>query len=120
MIVTLTDVAGPSIGTVAVAAETCAGQNNAAITSAAVSGGTGAISWTYAPLATPANTTAIPSFPVNNLALGNYILTATDANGCTDTVQVNVPTGPTCCSISLSYTVTQPTCGQSDGGITVT
>ncbi len=120
LIVTLTDIAGPSIGLISVAAETCAGQNDAAITSAAVSGGTGAINWTYAPLATPANTTAIPSFPVNNLAPGNYILTATDVNGCTDTVQVNVPVGPTCCSISLSYTVTQPTCGQSDGSITVT
>ncbi|MEM1119891.1 MAG: MopE-related protein [Bacteroidota bacterium] len=49
---------------------------------------------------------------------GNYQLTATDANGCTDTIEVNLPT-PTCapdCS-QFSVTVTNSTSPDCDGNL---
>jgi gliding motility-associated-like protein len=109
----------PNITNAATQAESCAGQNNGSITSATATGGTGSYTWTYAPASNPANTTPIAAFPVNNLAPGNYILAVT-SGGCVDTVQVNIAVGPNCCSISLAVSTVQPTCGQSDGGITVT
>lgn len=109
----------PNIGPVAVTAEVCAGDNNGSISSATATGGTGNYTWMYAPASNPANTIPISSFPVTNLAPGNYILTVT-SGGCIDTVHINIPAGPVCCSISLSSSTTQPTCGQSDGSITIT
>jgi gliding motility-associated-like protein len=109
----------PNITNVATVAETCQGQNNGSITSATATGGSGGYAWTYSPASNPSNTTPVASFPVNNLAPGNYILTVT-SGGCIDTAQVTIAAGPVCCSISLSATVTQPTCGQADGSISIT
>ncbi|MFN8299090.1 MAG: gliding motility-associated C-terminal domain-containing protein [Chitinophagales bacterium] len=109
----------PNITTASASPETCQGQNNASITSATATGGNGTYTWTYAPIATPGNTTAIPSFPVNNLTPGNYILTVT-SGGCTDTFQINVPAGPVCCTVTATSSTTQPTCGQNNGSITIT
>ncbi len=117
--ITITAPASPNITAASAAPETCQGQNNASITSATATGGNGTFTWTYAPIATPANTTAIPSFPVNNLAPGTYILTVT-SGGCIDTIHLNVPAGPVCCTVSLAATTTQPTCAQTNGSITIT
>lgn len=116
--VTITAPVLPNISNVATQAETCAGQNDGAITSATASGGNGTFAWTYAPAAAPGNTVAIPSFPVNNLTPGNYIVTVT-SGGCTDTAQINIAAGPNCCTIHLSVSATEPSCGQSNGSITL-
>jgi gliding motility-associated-like protein len=117
--ITITAPNTPNITNVVTIAETCQGQNNGSITSATATGGSGGYTWTYAPAANPGNTTPIASFPVNNLAPGNYIIAVT-SGGCIDTAQITIAAGPVCCSISLSNTTTQPNCGQSNGSITVT
>lgn len=109
----------PNITNAATQAESCAGQNNGSITSATATGGNSTYTWTYAPASNPSSTTPIATFPVNNLAPGNYILAVT-SGGCVDTVVLNIAVGPNCCSISLAVSTVQPTCGQSDGGITIT
>jgi hypothetical protein len=79
---------------------------------AIVSGGTTpyAYSWNTTPLQT--NSTA------NNLQVGAYIVTISDANGCTYTSVANVTSG---CALTLSMNQTNITCnGQNNGTATVT
>lgn len=110
----------PVIGTPTTSNETCSGQNNGALTSATVTGGTGTLQWSYALAATPGNITAIVSFPVNNLAPNNYVLKVQDANGCADTIQFVIAAGPNCCNLTLDIATIQPNCGQNSGSITIT
>ncbi|HRN95549.1 MAG TPA: gliding motility-associated C-terminal domain-containing protein, partial [Chitinophagales bacterium] len=117
---TLTAPNSPTINPVNVTAETCAGQNNGSIVSATATGGTGTLQWSYAPAATPNSTTNISSFPVNNLAAGSYIIFVRDANSCTASQTFTIAAGANCCNLSLAVSTTQPSCGQADGGITVT
>lgn len=54
---------------------------------------------------------------VTGLCAGNYYVIVTDANGCSDSVNftINEPS-----AITIASNVTDATCGQCDGGITVT
>ena len=74
-------------------------------------GGTGAITYQW-------NTLPVTNGPtLNNLCAGTYAVTATDAKGCsvTDSVTINAPT-----AIQPNPTITQSTCGNSDGAILLT
>ena len=51
-----------------------------------------------------------------NLAAGSFGVTVTDANGCSDTASVSI-TEPT--PLQMSFTVTNSTCGQNNGGANV-
>ena len=117
---TLTASNAPTINNITVTAELCSGANDGTLNAATVTGGTPNYTWSYAPSATPGNTTAIPTFPVNNLAPGNYILAVTDASSCSATATFTIVAGPNCCTLSAASTVTQPTCAQSNGAINVT
>ncbi|MFN4233195.1 MAG: gliding motility-associated C-terminal domain-containing protein [Bacteroidia bacterium] len=71
-------------------------------------GGTGTITYQW-------NTLPVTNGPtLNNLCAGTYVVTATDANGCsvTDSVTINAPV-----AIQPNPTITQSTCGNSDGAI---
>ena len=55
----------------------------------------------------------------SNLTTGNYVLTVTDATGCTGTAQANVTQLPGSMSINTAYVM--PTCnGGSNGSLTIT
>ncbi len=118
--VTINPSNSPTINPPVVVAETCSGQNNGSLTSASATGGTGTLQWNYAPASNPSNTTNISAFPVNNLAAGNYILNVRDANNCTATTNFTIAAGANCCNISLAVATVEPSCGQSNGQITVT
>lgn len=75
---------------------------------ASANGGTGTITYQW-------NTLPVTNGPtLNNLCAGSYVVTATDANGCTatDTAVINAPV-----AIQPNPTITQSTCGNSDGAI---
>jgi len=110
----------PSISNIIVADETCLGSNDGSLTSANVSGGTPNYTWAYAPSTNPGNSTPIPTFPVSNLAPGNYNLTVTDASSCSASATFTITAGPNCCTLSATASLTQPTCAQSNGAIDVT
>jgi gliding motility-associated-like protein len=101
--------------------ETCLNKNDGSITSATATS-TAGLSWGYAPLSNPSAITPIASFPVNNLAPGTYILGIADPlnTSCSDTVILSITPGPLCCNLSVSATITAPTCGNANGGIDVT
>ncbi len=75
-------------GTTSSSAATCGNNNGSASVNA--SGGTGVLTYSWAPSGGTAST-------ASNIAGGNYTVTVTDASGCTNTFTVNVPTsgGPT-------------------------
>ena len=84
--------------------------NNSSTGSATVqaSGGVGPYVYSWSPVGGSASS-------ASNLAAGNYIATATDANGC----QVNLPvviTEPT--AINITLTTTNASCGNSNGTVT--
>lgn len=78
---------------------------------------TGNFTWSPTTNMTGANTltpTICPTGPAS------YTLTLSDTAGCvTASDVVNIDT-QTCCQFSLGVAVTQPTCGQSNGSITIT
>lgn len=102
--VTLTLPTGPGIITsgVVVTDASC-GQFNGAINGISVSGGT-----------TPYNTvwlnsvggTVGTSFALTNVAAGNYVFQVTDANGCVDTAQINVPSSNSLPNVTVTATDT--------------
>lgn len=90
------------------------GQSNGSITATA-SGGTG---FTYS-----LNNGAFQaSGTFNNLATGNYTITAKNSNGCTGTTQVALGATNPCAGVTITVTLTKtdPTINQSNGSITVT
>ncbi len=109
----------PTLGgsiTVATAATTdasCNGQCNGTATVNA-SGGTAPYTFAWAPAAP--NTTTGNSNTATSLCAGTYVVTATDAAGCTgtQTVTINEPT-----VISATSSATQSTCGNPNGSATV-
>lgn len=109
--VVITSPAQIQINTLNITATPC-GSSNGAI-SVNVSGGSGNYSYVW-------NPNAGASATIQNLAGGNYSLVVTDmANGCTSTVQLNVPTlgGPTL----SNPVVTDVLCfGASNGAIQIT
>ncbi len=87
---------------------TCFGSTNGTATVIS-SGGTGTLNYSWLPSG-GTSSTAI------NLPLGNYTVTVTDVNGCTNTASTTI-TQPA--AISANTTGTDATCGQSNGTATV-
>lgn len=118
---TLTNPVTPNITSVSTSAEVCLGQNNGQLNSATTTGGTGQLTYSYAPSSNPLTITPISSFPVSNLSPGTYILGVQDVNNCRDTFWFTIGAGPNCCNLAFqSIAITQPTCGQSNGSISLT
>jgi gliding motility-associated-like protein len=88
----------------------CNGGNNGSTTVTA-SGGT--TPYTYSWNTTPSQTTTTAT----GLTAGSYVITVTDANGCTVAVTVTI-TQPVALTLTTSFT--QSTCGQPNGSATVT
>lgn len=87
---------------------TCVGLNNGSITASAT-GGTGSKTYSWSNGASGAT--------ANNLAAGNYTVTATDANGCTKTQSFTL-TAPA--AMTITGTATNMTCiGANNGSIAV-
>ncbi len=103
---TLTLSAPPSPEVTATASPAdCGKQNGMAMASA--SGGTQPFSFDWENGATTQN--------IDNLAVGNYEVTATDANGCTATTSVSVPGGTNL--PNLSFQIKDAPCGIAAGQI---
>ena len=89
---------------------TCSGNADGTIT-LTVSGGTGAYTYNWTPSVSTTNA-------ATGLAPGNYVIAATDANGCTATITVNVTQPPV---LTGSINVTNSDCaGFNNGTATVT
>lgn len=79
---------------------------------AAVFGSNGQTPYAYS---WPSGTTNALAF---NLYAGSYVVSVTDANGCTDTTEVNIGVNV---DVTITNTSTDPSCnGSSDGSISVT
>jgi gliding motility-associated-like protein len=100
-----------SINSIGSVNESCQNQNDGSI-SAAASGGTGTLNYTW-------SSGTLNGANQANLAPGSYILVVTDINGCTATDTANVLSGPNCCTMTLSAILTNSTCGNSDGAIDI-
>ena len=96
-----------------VVVQTCSGGATGSITLSA-SGGTPQLKYNW----TGPNGFTATKLSITALAAGTYSLTVTDANGCTNTLDVVVTTAP---AISISGTVVNVSCfGTSTGSITLT
>ena len=98
-------------GTPAINAETCAG-NDGEITGISVSGGEGDLTYEW-------NNISYPSSDLTNQVGGDYTLTVTDENGCSESLgPITIPPSPGP-SIDLSgLTIQDVTCNGNDGSIT--
>ncbi|MBK9462711.1 MAG: SprB repeat-containing protein [Sphingobacteriales bacterium] len=106
---TVDPASGPTVSQNGSTAASCGQANGSATVTA--SGGLAPLAYSWQ--GNPANNS-----PSNNsMAAGNYLVTVTDANGCTATVDVNVPSenGPAV----VVDAVVDATCGQANGSITV-
>ena len=107
---TITNIPGPTAVAITSTNTTC-GTTNGAVVLGAVTGGTPAYTYSFAGSLFTATTT------YNSLAAGTYAIIVKDNNGCTFTTSAtltNTP-GPT----ALATTFTNPTCGNSNGTITI-
>ena len=106
--VTLTEPDSLQLSMGAITNVTCKSGNDGAVASATVLGGTA----NYTFLWSDANASTTDS--LSNLSAGLYILTVTDANGCTAVATASV-TEPVD-SISIGYIATPVTCGNTSDG----
>lgn len=104
---TIGNTAVPALGNATITDENC-GSVNGAI-DITVSGGSGPYTYLWSNNATTED--------IANVAAGNYLVTVTDANGCSvfDTYTVNNIGGPAIDSVAT----TNPNCGASDGTISI-
>ena len=87
----------------------CIGGNDGTATANNATGGTPGYTYVW--------NTGATTQTINNLTAGTYIVTATDANGCTDTAHAVVGQPATGISVSIN-SVTDASCnGSTDGGI---
>jgi gliding motility-associated-like protein len=86
---------------------TCANTNSAAVVA---SGGTPGYTYNWLP-------TGGTSASASGLALGNYSVTVTDANGCVVTRTITVATNP---KPSATLSFTNPNCGLNNGVVVIT
>jgi len=86
---------------------TCNGLSNGTASAANAAGGTPAYTYNWS---TGAGTQA-----VNNLGIGTYTVTVSDANGCTATNSINI-TAPTAVTAAAS-TAVNATCGKNNGQV---
>ena len=109
--VTLSNGAAPVLDNVAVTPGSCTG--NTGSISITASGGTAPLSYSI-----DNGATSQASGVFNNLATGTYTIVVTDHAGCSvnGSAQVQAPNAPVIGNVA----VTDPTCGQADGSITVT
>ncbi|MBK6834503.1 MAG: gliding motility-associated C-terminal domain-containing protein [Bacteroidetes bacterium] len=91
----------------------CFGLRDGQVCGASV-GGTGAIVFTFSPIVAGG---VVAANCYNNLPVGNYVVTGTDANGCTATDNVTL-TSPT--QIDPDLTHTDPTCDNACNGTAAT
>lgn len=109
---TLTLPNAPTIDNVSSTPETCAGDNDGTVTVTAT-GGTGTLTYTWQ----PGNLSGATQ---SNLAPGQYTVTVQDQNSCTASDLVEVLAGANCCNLSLTSVIANSSCGNNDGGITLT
>jgi large repetitive protein len=106
--VTVANLAGPSATVSSSNNVSCNGQNDGSAT-VVVSGGTAPFTYSWAP-----SGGSLPT--ATNLTAGNYVLTATDVNGCAATTSVTI-TEPLL--LNTSFAGTNPSCaGVCDGSVT--
>lgn len=99
---------------------TCAG-NDGSLT-VTLSGGSGPYTITVDTGSSSFNFTSPVAGQINqvNLPAGAISISVVDGSGCTANASATLTAPANCCSLSLSAAVAQPTCGQSNGSITVT
>jgi gliding motility-associated-like protein len=96
---------------------TCFNGTNGAI-NATTTGGTTPYSWNWRNLSSVQVAT---TEDVANIGIGNYSVTVTDANGCTDWVTSNIVTQPSAINIGSSPAIIGATCPASaDGFLSIT
>jgi gliding motility-associated-like protein len=107
---TIINVPGPTAIATTLTNTTC-GTSNGSVVLGAVTGGTPGYTYSFNGSAFTATTT------YSALAAGTYTIIVKDANGCTYTTTVTLTNtaGPT----ALATTFTNPTCGNSNGTITI-
>ncbi len=108
--ITFTEPTPPVISSVTSTPPSCLGASDGTATVVAT-GGTGTLTYVWSNTQTTST--------ITGLAAGNFIVTVSDASGCKDTGNVTVAAGPACCTLNLSASATQPTCGQSNGSISI-
>lgn len=99
-------IGGPTVSLVSSNPVTCFGDNDGSATVSAT-GGTGVLTYAWSP-------SGGSSATATGLTAGNYSVTVTDASGCNGSLAVTI-SGPT--QISVVETITNASCGSSDGSI---
>jgi gliding motility-associated-like protein len=110
---TLSNPNSPTINSINILQETCAGTADGSITIGA-SGGTGALSYQWTANAATGNLAT-----ATNLTAGVYGFTVSDANNCQTSSSATIQSG-ICCTLNAAANTTPTTCGLTNGGITVT
>ncbi len=110
--VAVNNTSGPTAVATTTTAATC-GNNNGSISIGAVTGGVAA--YTYSVSGVSASFSPTTSY--TGLSNGTYTVSVRDANACTFTVSVNVPSAPA--STSVALTTTNSTCGNANGIINI-
>ncbi|MEO0043015.1 MAG: hypothetical protein RL329_2463 [Bacteroidota bacterium] len=111
--ITVTDAASSlAIGQPTITAASC-GQSNGAINGIVVTGGAGAVTYSW----TGANNFTSTQLNISNLAAGNYILTARDANNCSVLQNITVNTQNS--TLSITPTIVHTRCGLPNGDIAI-
>jgi gliding motility-associated-like protein len=107
---TITDTPGPTALATTITNSTC-GNSNGAVSLGAVTGGTPAYTYSFA------GSAFTSTISYTGLAAGSYNIVVSDVNGCTFNTTANITNtpGPT----GLATTVTNSTCGSSNGTITI-
>jgi len=103
--ITISNSDGPQVQAGTITEPTCFGGNNGSA-SVQVSGGTPPYNYTWT------GTSAGNSPSANNLPAGNYVVTVTDASGCTQSFPLSLAQPP---SIAFTSTSVGASCGNSNG-----
>lgn len=107
--VIIPSVSGPVIDTIVKNDLVCNGVPGGSLVALA-SGGTGGLLYSIN------NSTFLTDSVFGSLAAGNYSITVKDSAGCITTRQININTPP---PINVTYSVSNPACGQANGTITI-
>lgn len=106
---TVSSIGGPTVSISSSSDASCFGTNDGSATATAT-GGTSPYTYSWSPSGGSTDT-------ATGLAAGNYTVTVTDNTGCIGTASVTIGS-PT--AISITETITDASCGNSDGQISVT
>lgn len=105
--VSIANISGVVIDSITFTPESCPGASDATAT---VYASGGSLPYNYSWGVSQTNT---------GLTAGTYPITVTDANGCTAVGSVTIPVPPPCCGLEIAALSADPSCGASDGSITV-